>query len=540
MISRGKNQHRIVTPNNYPYIYLIGLRQQSNEFNVDNLDVNEDDSDDVVYFAYEGNDPEAYGNAAVLNHANRNGCYHSLYVFVLTPDLNERKRDRSSKFWPLIPDLNFYMDGHLNFLGEYEYDRTATGNNGKKYFVLNKVNNTVSDARLFFSENNGELTQVDHPRVFFDRLRGIIDTESRIMETFPFTGAEEGEYYRRTSNGFQNVNDAPDSIEYRRAQQRQYIMNRLNQRMRRISNRYLRNNGPFAPETESEKKIVDEAYLYCINVGCGNMLILVTRSYGRTEIFCFDLGVENTPASMRAHRKNIDNCLSHIGNKFGLSEIVFDKLFVTHPHFDHISESNSKYLNDETEVYMGFYANFSSNAYFNLIADTIWKRCKYVSCISKNSDNVVKILHPDRGIAYKAAPRGITTYRTSKINNVSPIICININDKEEVVFTGDIEGQGWRWYLNTSPSKRTVNAYVHSHHGSSNGHAFTHGRSSYECYDLFDPDVEFVSTRDGCLFGSSTLNVDGRISSTANRTDIPADVSFYEYDILNHVTIRMP
>lgn len=528
-------------PHTFPFIYLISSEERTKKYKADNLDVNGDNSHDVVHFTYEGDDEKTRGNAAVLNHKRRNGCYHSIFVFKrINCEKNEQRRleiTATSKM--LDVDKRFYIDDRLEFIGEYECAGSATGDDGKKYFILNKVKTSVSDARIFFSENNGELTEVEHPRVFFDRLRGIISAQPRIMETFQFNGAEEGEYYKRAGGGFQNVLADPGSREYRRARQRNYVMNRLNQMMRRSANHNSRNNGPFDPVLEPEKMRIDEAFLYCINVGCGNMLIMVTRSFDGTKIYCFDLGIENTRASMSAHRKNIDDCLAHIKDKFELDEIVFDKLFVTHPHFDHISESNPKYLNDKTEVYMGFYANFSSNAYFNLIADTIWKRCKYVSCTCRSSDNLVKILHPARRILYKAKGKRITTHMTSHINNVSPIICINING-EDVVFTGDIEEQGWRWYLNTSPSKKTVNVYIHSHHGSSNGHAFTLKGSSFECYDLFDPKVEFISTRNGCSFGPGKLYVDGRISTAAYRTDIPADVSFYEYDILNQVTIRMP
>ena len=507
----GNDQGGIVIPRDYPYIYIVFQNEGARNHNNDNLDWNGNGTHDVVHYTHEADNKK---NDAVINHKRRR-CYNSIFVFARQVD-----------------DL-------LNVLGEYEFIENRVGDDGSSYFVLNKLDRPISDAEIYFSEKDGELSRVGDSRIFFERLRGIVREEVE-NEQILYNDANEGQYYYRVDDRFENVVNNLDSNEYKRAMQREYSIRKLNEKIRRLASRYIMPEGVNCE--------VENAFLYCINVGCGNMLLMVLQNGDEHKIFCFDFGIENVfGAGGGVYREHIEDCLEHIRNIFGIEEIIFDKLFITHPHYDHISESNPNFLSRETEVYMGFYNNFSSDKYFSLIADTAYKCCNYVSLICDSSDEMVNILHPEQKIGYKAH-RGYVPYLAGKLNNVSPIICICLVDNNEnnykVVFTGDIERQGWQWYINCpGTEKLDVDVYIHSHHGSENGHSFTDltGRN-HVCYDYFESRTEFVSTRDGCRFGGGTLNVATGISHDAYRTDVPDGISFYEYDIFrrmrNHYYVR--
>ncbi|MDO4468054.1 MAG: hypothetical protein Q4C49_13815 [Bacillota bacterium] len=120
----GQRSHGIVTPADYPYIYLI---HTPGKYKVDNLDVDNKGTNNIVHFAFEGNDEYVRGNKAVIEHSHRKNVYHSLLLFKL--------------------------DNKLSYIGEYEYvDEGYDEETKKKYFVLNRIK-PLDELEVYFLEN---------------------------------------------------------------------------------------------------------------------------------------------------------------------------------------------------------------------------------------------------------------------------------------------------------------------------------------------------------------------------------------------------
>lgn len=509
----GKRHRRITVPEGFPFIYLV-LPEEGRRHNTDDRII---EQGSTVHFSYEGVGEITRGNRTVINHNSIQGTYYSIFVF-------EKQR----------------IDNEMRIvcLGEYEYDHSVRGERtGKNYFILNKLEEPVTDAEVFYSDEDGILRITGTVRNYFDSYRNILNAirnDNAENDVYMYDEAIEGEFYRRRGREFENVNVDISSREYRRAMQLQMEMKCINRKARRIA------KIPYE-KVQIEGNELQSVFIYCINVGVGKTVFAVLQYHEDIRVWCFDFGIESLRgniANERRYRANIAECIEHIQLKFGLTEFVFDKLFVSHGHYDHISEISGIYLDENTEVYTGLHTNCPTNVYRQFMAHILGSRCHLVESVCRNSNGAVEILHPARRIVYPNRTGRRRTYWTSKLNNVSSIIKIRLNDKE-VVFSGDIEGQGWRWFINAAhPVRNEIECYFHSHHGSPNGFCFNVGGTPHTVYDYYEAENEFVTTRDGAIFGRHLFYVDMRIHHTARRTDMIPTLKYYEYDVLtNNVAI---
>lgn len=177
------------------------------------------------------------------------------------------------------------------------------------------------------------------------------------------------------------------------------------------------------------------------------------------------------------YRDNIESCFEYIKNKFRLDSIKIDKLFVTHPHYDHINGISylidSCLLNNDTEIWINFYYSWP-DTYYNILLKRL-QNCNFrlIEPKSSNSNNIVEILYPEKTIVRtKPIPKEYPEYDIvpqHKVNNASVVYKINLGGNS-MIFPGDLEEKGWDRVSTCYPHLRNSTFYCVSHHGSMTGH----------------------------------------------------------------------
>ena len=159
------------------------------------------------------------------------------------------------------------------------------------------------------------------------------------------------------------------------------------------------------------------------------------------------------------------NCLQSIFNKFGIDRI--SKLMITHLHYDHINgiEHLIKrgWIDANTEVWMNTQYPWKQPTYNRILLQLSALGVKFIDPIIGNSTNNIHILYPDVSFNKKnKAPK-------NNINNTSVLyqICFGENS---MLFTGDIETEGWENVSTCMPNLCKSTYYCISHHGSITGH----------------------------------------------------------------------
>lgn len=470
---RGQRYRRISTPADYPYIYLF-FKEGRGAY--DNLDVNGDGSNSRVYFTSEGEGDDVRGNKAILEHTKRKGVYNSLLLFDIDNNV-------------------------VKYIGEYFLAGVHRNQDTKKieYFELVKVSQDLDDVKIFYVEKKiGEMhvfSEIKARDDYFgedDKLK----ISSQVVQLEDI-GLEEGNYvnekYEIISEG--EVTSGESTSEEKKVAQHKKIIEKCNQSIRKNMREYMK----FKERLKEQDEIsnVQEVILFCVNVGWGltNFLVLVKENPVFNELWCFDWGID-IHKNIKEYKNNIEACLNYIKEQYYVDrQIKITKFFLSHPHTDHYSQVQTEYLED-SEIWINPYIHDSGIGYQNLLSKLLKRTKKFVEPVSANSTKNIVVCHPNKSIEYKVLRgnrRG--NYYTSEINNVSPLIKINIKEKS-IFLTGDIEHQGWSWYKKAGGGKmEELTVMLHSHHGSNTGFKTDIPKPGDTEYETLSSRIDVLSSR---------------------------------------------
>lgn len=220
-----------------------------------------------------------------------------------------------------------------------------------------------------------------------------------------------------------------------------------------------------------------DIYSYHINVGHGNCSVIVIKSDNSCKLWMIDCSTIDFTNKVY-YGDNIEECFTYIKNKFNLDNIKIEKLFITHPHFDHYNGVNylinKKYI-ENTEVWINLYYQWPDSKYNLLLERLRSLNVKLVEPKVSNGNNTIEILYPNNTILRTKPSKSIKNYPpytivpTKKINNSSTVLKFNFGCKS-MIFPGDIEEEGWNNVRYCFRNSREDIFYCISHHGSITGH----------------------------------------------------------------------
>lgn len=479
---RGQRYRRISTPADYPYIYLF-LEEGRGAY--DNLDVNGDGSNSRVYFTSEGEGDDVRGNKAILEHTKRKGVYNSLLLFGIENNV-------------------------VRYIGEYFLAGVHRNQDTKKidYFELEKVPQDLDNVQIFYVEKKMDEIHVlseirDRDDYFGGKDKEKIRNQVVQLED---TRIEEGNYvdvnYQIIPE--REVTNVDANPEEKKVAQHKKIIEICNQSIRKNMRVYRKEKEKSEHALNERREImnVQEVILFCVNVGCGltNFLVLVKEDPTFNELWCFDWGIDNRRDA--EYVNNIEECLDYIKQQYYVDQqIKITKFFLSHPHADHYSEVQPEYL-DDSEIWINPYIHDSGIGYQNLLSELLKRTGKFVEPVSANATGNIVVCHPDKSIEYKfLGARRPDRYYTSKPNNVSPLIKINIKNKS-IFLTGDIEHQGWTWYKNAGGGEMSgITVLLHSHHGSNTGFRTNIPNAGDTEYETLSSRIDVLSSRNGAYSG---------------------------------------
>jgi len=252
------------------------------------------------------------------------------------------------------------------------------------------------------------------------------------------------------------------------------------------------------------EKLSNNIYSYHVNVGHGNCSFVVDQD--KQVIWAIDCS--NYDYLIKSsYQANIQFCIDHIKNKFGLSDFRINYFVLTHPHFDHYSGIdnliNMGAVNSNTIIYLNQYYSMPNPIFNRILKRIVQLGSKTVEPLIANSNPTLEILYPSN--------RVVKT-KTTIYNHLNPIIAPKPNNASVVfnlkssqntfLFTGDIETTAWDTIGTCVPYLRECNFYAVSHHGSINGHLRN--------YCVVNKSINSVSD---CLDGRALPIIMGRTNS---------------------------
>jgi hypothetical protein len=219
------------------------------------------------------------------------------------------------------------------------------------------------------------------------------------------------------------------------------------------------------------------AYSYHVNVGHGNTSFLIVcfrdKNNAKPVVVCIDC------KRKRAGRDaiNFNACVSYIKNKFSINKFELDIFLLTHPHIDHFSGIvyllNKRYITNNTEIWLNTHYGYPSS-FYNAVLEPLSLKCprlKFVNPVSLNSFSGMNIWYPEKIIKHNGNESSNTQIEQNP-NNASVVTQFLFTigmKKADILFTGDIEMQGWD-KVHCLPFLGKTKNYCISHHGSRNGY----------------------------------------------------------------------
>lgn len=285
-----------------------------------------------------------------------------------------------------------------------------------------------------------------------DSLEGIYDIETydinlRKMEIQ--NQNLQGEFLYYNGENFQTADNNPTSIMY----------SELNKQL--ISTMGYEHYGNQPQEITTN---ISEAYSYHINVGHGNCSIIVYCESNTYKMWMVDCSVFDF-TNKQNYASNLDACMDFITKRFEVCKL--SKLLITHLHYDHINGIEhlikKGWIDSNTEVWMNIRYPWKQPTYSRILLQLQALGVRFIDPIVGNSTTNINILYPNISFSEKNKAPG------NNINNASVLYQICLNGKS-MLFTGDIEAEGWNNVLKCMPYLAKSTYYCISHHGSITGH----------------------------------------------------------------------
>lgn len=215
-------------------------------------------------------------------------------------------------------------------------------------------------------------------------------------------------------------------------------------------------------------------FSYHINVGHGNCSIIVINELNNKKIWMIDCS-EFDFLNHRNYSVNIDSCLEFVSQKFSINQILINKFFLTHSHYDHYSGINRLIkqgkITSNTQFYLNLHYSMPSENYNRMLRKLNKLNCNIIEPISRNSDGELEIWHPNIRTVRSQTPNydNQIVHVEPTLNNSSTVLYFRFGEKS-ILFPGDIETEKWNSISQCPSHLKDSNFYIVSHHGSLNGH----------------------------------------------------------------------
>ena len=258
-----------------------------------------------------------------------------------------------------------------------------------------------------------------------------------------------GEFVFYNGEEFQTAENDPTSIVY----------TELNQQLTRLISYENYGNQPIDISNN-----ISRVFSYHVNVGHGNCSIIVFCEDGNYTMWMIDCSVFDF-TNRQNYSNNLDRCMDDIYKEFRIKTI--SKLLITHLHYDHINGVEhlikNKWIDRNTEVWMNTQYPWKQPTYNRILLQLKAMGVRIIDPVVGNSTQHINILYPY--VSYNSknkAPK-------NNINNASVLYQIRLG-QDKMLFTGDIEAEGWDKVKTCYPHLNESTYYCISHHGSITGH----------------------------------------------------------------------
>lgn len=320
----------------------------------------------------------------------------------------------------------------------------------------------------------------NHMILMKDSIENVYDVDAydiNLREVSMQSQILSGEYIYYNGETFQNAEENPTTVMYKE----------INKQLVKSIGYENYGNQPL----EGVEKTSD-VYSYHVNVGHGNCSIVVFSQNGKYVMWMIDCSVFDYTNKM-SHKSNLNACMNVINREFGVNKI--SKLLITHLHYDHINGIEylikKGWVDRDTEVWMNVQYPWTQPTYSRILSQLKALGVKFIDPIVGNSIQHIRILYPVVSYNKKnVAP-------DNNINNSSVLYQICLAGKS-MLFTGDIETEGWEKVTECFPYMKKSTYYCISHHGSITGHMRN------KC---IEPRCRHISTLADCCSSSTEMQV---------------------------------
>lgn len=243
------------------------------------------------------------------------------------------------------------------------------------------------------------------------------------------------------------------------------------------------NNERAVLPTSFEREEGVKVTTYHVNVGHGNCSVILIECGSFYQIWMVDCSIVDKTDKWKSYQGNLDDCFKEIGSRLEKKEnerFKINRFFLTHLHHDHYNGLeylvDNGYIDSGTVCYMNLYYHMASPSYLRILRKLLMAKVKFIEPVAKNSNNIVRFLHPECRI-YRSKATMVDVPKKKRIvgrpvNDSSVVVFFRLGGKT-MVFPGDIEQNGFKVMSGKgtcSPYLFASDYYVISHHGSINGH----------------------------------------------------------------------